>query len=298
MTKPCLAPLDHITPLAFPIPERACDSHAHIFGPYSAYALSDDRSYTPPENALERYLAHLQRIGFARGVLVTASACGTDNRSVLDALAEQPDRLRGVAVTGDDVDRETLLRWRKAGITGLRFNLYAIDGRAVYRNGVGLDMLERLAPVMRDLGLHAQIWVHAPDLVQLAPRLLRLNITLVIDHMGRMNASRGVQDPGFQQLLRMLKDGDAWTKISGADRNTNRYGLYDDIDGFARQIVAANPEQVVWGSDWPHINYYEPVQVPDDGVLLNTLARWLPDEKSREQVLVVNPARLYQFESR
>ncbi len=169
---------------------------------------------------------------------------------------------------------------------------------AVYRNGVGLDTLERLAPVMRDLGLHAQIWVHAPDLVQLAPRLLRLNITLVIDHMGRMNVSRGVQDPGFQQLLRMLKDGNVWTKISGADRNTNQYGHYDDTDEFARQIVKANPEQVVWGSDWPHINYYEPVQVPDDGVLLNTLARWLPDEKSREQVFVVNPARLYHFESR
>lgn len=296
MTKPCLPPNDHPTPVSFHVPEHACDSHAHIFGPYGAYPLADDRSYTPPENPLARYLAHLQRIGFARGVLVTASACGTDNSVILDALAQAPDQLRGVAVTGDEVDRASLVRWRQAGIRGLRFNLYAVDGKTVYRNGVGLASLERLAPVMRDLGLHAQIWIHAPDLVQLAPRLLRLNITLVIDHMGRMNASRGTQDPGFQQLLRMLKDGDAWTKISGADRNTNRFGEYDDIDAYARQIIAANPEQVVWGSDWPHINYYEPVHVPDDGILLNTLARWLPEEKSREQVLSINPARLYGFD--
>lgn len=297
MTKPCLPSHDSFTPVSFPVPEHACDSHAHIFGPYDAYPLSEERSYTPPENPLARYLAHLQRIGFARGVLVTASACGTDNSAILDALAQAPDRLRGVAVTRDDVDRASLVSWRQAGIRGLRFNLYAVDGKTVYRNGVGLQSLERLAPLMRDLGLHAQIWIHAPDLVQLAPRLLRLNITLVIDHMGRMNTSRGTQDPGFQQLLRMLKDGDAWTKISGADRNTNRYGRYDDVDAYARQIIAANPEQIVWGSDWPHINYYDPAQVPDDGVLLNTLGRWLPTAEAKKQVLVSNAARLYDFEA-
>lgn len=277
------------------MPDDACDSHAHIFGPYDTYPLSDDRSYTPSENPVENYLAHLQTIGCSRGVLVTASANGTDNRSVLDALTRYPDRLRGVAVADADVDIGTLTQWRQAGISGLRFNLYAVDGKTVYRNGVGLDALEQLAPLMREIDLHAQIWVHAPDLIELAPRLSRLKIPLVIDHMGRMNAARGTNDPGFQQLLRMLADGTAWTKISGADRNTNQHGRYEDIDAYVHQIIVANREQVVWGSDWPHINYYEAGHMPDDGVLLNTLARWLPDEPDRKQILTLNAARLYGF---
>ncbi len=284
-----------MTTLSFTMPEDACDSHAHVFGPYNEYPLAEERSYTPPENPVNRYLAHLDRIGCARGVLVTASANGTDNRSVLDALAQYPEKLRGVAVSDATASVETLNEWHQAGIAGLRFNLYAVNGATVYKNGVGLDALQQLAPKMREVGLHAQIWVHAPDLVELAPRLSQLKLPLVIDHMGRMNASKGTDDPGFAQLLRLLAEGIAWTKISGADRNTNQPGRYEDIDPFVQGIIRANREQVVWGSDWPHINYYEADRVPDDGVLLNTLARWLPDEDDRKQILTVNAARLYGF---
>jgi 2-pyrone-4,6-dicarboxylate lactonase len=139
--------------------------------------------------------------------------------------------------------------------------------------------------------------VHAPDLPELAPRLLGLGLTLVIDHMGRMSAGRGVEDPGFQQLCRWLAEGRVWTKISGADRNTMDGPPYADIDVFAKALLAANPERVVWGSDWPHINYYEPSQVPDDGELLNRLFCWLPDTALRKRVLVDNPATLYGFAS-
>jgi predicted TIM-barrel fold metal-dependent hydrolase len=291
----CCPPRNSFAPIGYTPPALACDSHAHVFGPYARFPLDIDRSYTPVENGVDRFLWHLARLGLQRGVLVTASAYGLDNGVVLDALARHPGQLRGVAVADRRVSVDTLAAWRQKGIQGLRFNLYSLGGKKVYRNGVGLDALETLAPLMKEVGLHAQIWVHAPDLVELEPRFRTLGIPLVIDHMGRMNASLGPDNPGFLRLCAMLADGVAWAKISGADRNSGDKPGYHDIDAFAARLIAANREQVVWGSDWPHINYFKESEVPDDGILLQTLGRWLPDEADRRTILVDNPARLYGF---
>jgi 2-pyrone-4,6-dicarboxylate lactonase len=294
MTRPCLPALAEFTPLDFKMPRGACDSHAHVFGPYDRHPLSDDRSYTPGEYPGAAFIAHLDRLGIERGVLVTGSAAGTDNGSVLTALSQYPDRLRGIAVPSVDASDAELDRWHAVGIRGVRANLFKRDGHAVYRNGIGIEVLEALAPRLRERGWHAQIWIHAPDLPELAPRLLKLGVPLVVDHMGRMATTRGVADAGFQQLCRMLADGSTWTKISGADRN-GQGAPYAEVDPFAKALLAANIERVVWGTDWPHINYFEAGQVPDDGALANLLARWLPDEAQRRRVLVDNPAALYDF---
>jgi predicted TIM-barrel fold metal-dependent hydrolase len=290
-----LPPQPDFTPVRYPVPAGACDSHAHVFGPYARFPLSDDRSYTPPENGAERFIGHLDRLGLTRGVLVTASAQGDDNRNVLQALAAYPDRLRAVAVVRGDVSDQDLDSLAQQGVRGARFNLYKHEGKAVYRNGVGIDDFVALAPRLKARGMHAQIWIHAPDLPELSPTLLASGVDLVVDHMGRMNAARGVDDAGFQFLCRLLAEGKAWTKISGADRNTAAGTPFSDIAPFATSLLKANSERVVWGTDWPHINYYDPVQVPDDGILLNLLADWMPDEATRKRVLVDNPARLYGF---
>ncbi|MEI2418432.1 amidohydrolase family protein [Orrella sp. JC864] len=295
MTRSCLPPREQAQPLDHALPPGACDSHAHVFGPYERFALQADRSYTPPENDAQRFIAHLDRFGLARGVLVTASAQGDDNSNVLAALQAYPQRLRAVAVLRAGVAEAELDALAAQGVRGARFNLYRHEGRNVYRNGVGLEDFEALAPRLKARGMHAQIWVHAPDLPELAPTLTRSGVDLVVDHMGRMNSARGVDDPGFAFLCRLLAEGRAWTKISGADRNTAAGAPYEDIAPFAQALLAANAQRVVWGSDWPHINYYEPDQVPDDGVLLNLLAQWMPDPVLRRQVLVGNPARLYGF---
>lgn len=295
MTKPCLPPLSSIERPAFTPPAGACDSHAHVFGPYDAFPLAEDRSYTPQEFPPEAFIQHLERLGLSRGVLVTGSASGKDNGAVLQALRQYPERLRGVVVPAPDTSDATLHQWHEAGIRGVRVNLFQRDGHAVYRNGVGLDVLERLAPRIADLGWHAQIWIHAPDLVEMAPKLEKLRLPLVIDHMGRMSTHHGTTDPGFQRLCAMLAEGTAWTKVSGADRNTVSGAPYLDIDPFVDAVLHANPKHVVWGTDWPHINYFEANQVPDDGALLNLLLRWIPDEQTRQSVLVDNPKRLYDF---
>lgn len=296
MTRPCLPPLSTMTAPVFRAPAGACDSHAHVFGPFARHPLAADRSYTPAEFDAKSFIEHLDRLGLTRGVLVTGSASGTDNGSVLEALRHFPDRLRGVVVPPPRVTDAQLDEWHATGVRAVRANLYRVDGQAVYRNGVGLDVLEALAPRLAARGWHAQIWIHAPDLVELTPRLRKLGVPLVIDHMGRMATSRGVQDAGFQQLCALLADGLAWTKISGADRNTALGAPYADIDPFVAAVLAANAERVVWGSDWPHINYFEEQRVPDDGMLFSLLERWLPQDSLRQQVLVANPAQLYGFQ--
>lgn len=295
MTRPCLPPLNDHAPVRFALPAGACDAHAHVFGPYARFPLSDERSYTPPENGAEQFVAHLDRLGLSRGVLITASSQGDDNRNALAALRAWPDRLRAVAVVRAAVSESELDALAEAGVRGARFNLYRREGRAVYRNGAGLEDFQALAPRLKARGWHAQIWIHAPDIPALAPTLLAPGIDLVVDHMGRMNAARGVDDAGFQHLCRLLAEGKAWAKLSGADRNSAAGPPYADIAAFAQALLRANADRLVWGSDWPHINYFEAPQVPDDGALCNLLAQWMPDEALRRRVLVDNPARLYGF---
>ena len=295
MTKVCCLPNKDYQKIAFNPPVGSCDSHVHVFGPFSSYPLSDDRSYTPAEFSAEDFLNHLNRIGFTRGVLVTASVCGTNNGAILNALAKYPEQFRGVVVCSADVTDQELDHWHQLGVRGVRFNLLRKNGQAVYRNGVGLEVLEKLAPRMAERGWHAQIWVHAPDLPELAPKLLSLNLPLVIDHMGRMDTVHGMHHPGFQELCRLVGQGLAWVKISGADRIRASIQTYDDVRPFAMELIQANIERIVWGTDWPHINYFDPLAIPDDGELTNLLLDWLPNSKDREQVLVHNPANLYGF---
>jgi predicted TIM-barrel fold metal-dependent hydrolase len=295
VSKICLPPNKNYSKLSFTPPQDACDSHVHVFGPFAKYPLSEDRSYTPSEFSANDFLGHLQKIGFSRGVLVTASVCGTDNGAILEALKQCPNQFRGIVVPSPDVTDRELDLWHAAGVRGARFNLLRINGKPLYRNGVGLEVLKQLAPRLAERGWHAQIWAHAPDLPELAPYLLPLGLELVVDHMGRMNTSQGIDQPGFQFLCRLLADGKAWVKISGADRIRLKNNSYDDVGPFAKALIQANIERVVWGSDWPHINYFDQDDVPDDGQLCNLLQDWMPSDAELKQVLVKNPAILYDF---
>jgi predicted TIM-barrel fold metal-dependent hydrolase len=292
MTHPCPPPRDP-SPPKIPLPPLACDTHAHVFGPADRFPYAEDRSYTPPDAPLTKYLAMLDTLGFARGALVQGSAHGRDNAAMLDALARQPVRLRGVAVAGADTPEAELRRWHALGVRGLRFNHYFRDGQLHYRGGVPLDAARALAPVMRDLGWHLQLWIDVKDLDDTAPTLKSLGLPVVIDHMGRTEATAGTSSPGFQRLLRLLGDGGCWVKLSGAHRISHKPPDYPDARPFLEALVRTNPDRLVWGGDWPHPRMDE--AMPDVGHLLDLFQAWTPDRDTRHRILVTNPARLYGF---
>jgi 2-pyrone-4,6-dicarboxylate lactonase len=277
----------------FPPPPLACDTHAHVFGPAARFPYAADRSYTPPDAPLAKYLGMLDTVGFARGVLVQGSAHGHDNAAMLDALARTPDRLRGVAVADAAAAPAELRRWHALGVRGLRFNHFFRGGALHYRGGVPLDAAKTLAPVMAELGWHLQLWIDAKDLPDTIPTLKTIGLPVVIDHMGRTEARAGTATPGFQTLLRLVGDGGCWVKVSGAHRLSQRAPEYDDAHPFHEALVRANPERLVWGSDWPHPRMEG--EMPDAGRLFELFHAWTPDGATRRRILVDNPAKLYGF---
>src|SRR3984893_16160209 len=203
MIPACLPPRDVSRP-KLPPPPNACDTHAHVFRPAARFPYAGDRSYTPPDAPLEKHLGMLDAIGFARGVLVQGSAHGHDNSAMLDALRQQPDRLRGVAVADADVSPADLREWNRIGVRGLRFNHFFREGQLHYRGGVPLSAAQTLAPVMAELGWHLQLWIGVKDLPETIPPLKSLGLPLVIDHTGCTDARAGIATEGFQSLLRAV----------------------------------------------------------------------------------------------
>jgi 2-pyrone-4,6-dicarboxylate lactonase len=274
------------------LPRGACDCHAHVFGPAARFPYAEPRSYTPEDAPYEAYIAHLDRLGCARGVLVQPSAYGRDNAAMLDALSLSPDRLRGVAVGGAELTPETLKSWHANGVRGLRANEFRRDGKPYYQNGVRLAEVEPLFGAMADLGWHLQLWIDARDLPELLPALARVPVPVVVDHMGRMDHRRGINHPGFQALLRGVGEGRLWAKVSGTYRLAASAPDYLEAKPFHDALVAANPTNLVWGSDWPHPRPEGPV--PDAKHLLDLFLDWTA-EPARAAILSANPARLYDF---
>ena len=248
--------------------------------------MVEGRSYTPPEAPPATYLAMLDGSGMAHGVLVQVSVHGTDNTLMLETLRAHPDRLRGVCVVAPDVSDRDLETLAKAGVVGCRFNV-------LFGGGVGFDALEVIARRVAPLGWHVQFLLDARNLAELAPRLARLPVPFVIDHMGHMPTSAGVQHAGFRTLLALLRDADCWVKMSGAYRLSEAGPPYADTIPFAHALVQTRPDRMVWGSDWPHVALNGPM--PNVGDLLDVLADWVPDAELRNRILTENAHRLYGF---
>ena len=275
------------------LPRGACDCHCHVFGPAARFPYAEPRSYTPDDAPLEAYLGLLDRLGFERGVLVQPSAYGRDNRAMIDALTREPERLRGVAVGGEELTPAILNEWHACGVRALRVNEFRRDGKPYYQNGVRLSDVEHLLPAMAELGWHLQLWIDARDLPEMMPALARVPVPVVVDHMGRMDYRGGTDHPGFQALVRGVGEGRLWSKLSGTYRLGATAPDYAEARPFHDALVAANPANLVWGSDWPHPRPEGPV--PDAARLLQVFLAWTPNDRTRKAILADNPARLYDF---
>jgi 2-pyrone-4,6-dicarboxylate lactonase len=272
----------------------AWDTHAHVFGPADTFPFAEGRGYTPPAAPAESYVALLDRLGFAHGVVVQGNAHGYDNRVVLDALARWPGRLRGVAITDTRIAPDTLPEWHRSGMRGLRFHLFSSAGRPGYVRGVGLDVFQSFRRAMRELNWVMQVWCDWRLLTEAAATLrdISADMPVVIDHMLNIPAERGIDDPAFQALLRLVGEGYVHVKLSGAYRLSRQYPDYPDAEAFHHALVRANPERLVWGTDWPHPQIDAAV-MPDDGHLVDLFHRWTPDAVHRQLILVDTPARLF-----
>lgn len=268
------------------LPSGAVDCHAHVFGPYDRFPLTLPRSYSPPEASLDQYEALLATMGFDRGVLVQPSVHGTDNRSMVDALRRAPDRLRGVAVVDPAVGDAELDDLHAAGVRGVRVNV-------LFAGGTDLAQTEKLAARIAPRGWHVQLLVDLGTMPDFASRFGDFPCPVVVDHMGHVGPSRAAGSPGFQGLLDLLRKGTAWVKLSGAYRVTETGPPFADVAPVARDLIAANPAQCVFATDWPHPALKWPM--PDDGDLVDLFAAWEPDEARRRAIFVDNPERLYGF---
>jgi predicted TIM-barrel fold metal-dependent hydrolase len=268
------------------LPRLSCDSHHHIFGPYAQYPMQTERSYTPPEATLADYRRMCQTLGIERSVLVHPSIYGTDLRSLTGILGQCGDWMRGVAVVDASVDDKTLALLDRAGVRGVRFNV-------LFKGGTPLAQARAIGARVARLGWHVQLLIDLAAHPSFYEDWRDFPATIVVDHMGHMSASHGVDAPGFQGMLRLLAEGRCWVKLSGTYRTSGLAHPYADTLPFVQALVNTNPEQLVWGTDWPH----PAVQLmPNDGDLADLVPLWLADAELRQQVLVRNPARLYGFD--
>lgn len=290
-TEPTIAPprRDSHPPTAFTLPEAATDAHCHIFGPAHRFPFATNRTYTPPDSGLDEFRALQSRLGLSRAVFVQASCHGTDNSAMLNALIEGAGSYAGVAMIDDSHSDADLSELHAAGVRGIRFNFVRHLGGAP-----DLDKLWRLIGRVEPLGWHVELHFDAKDLPEYSDLFAAMPVSYIIDHMARVDATAGVAQAPFQHLLGLLgNDEKAWVKISGAERLTaDGPPPYDDVVPYARALVEAAPDRVLWGTDWPHPNVRH---MPDDGDLVDLLAIIAPSEQLRHKILVSNPQSLYDF---
>jgi predicted TIM-barrel fold metal-dependent hydrolase len=272
------------------LPPLACDCHAHIAGPKSAYPYSPRRIYTPPDALLPAYLGMLGILGVERAVLIQPSVYGTDNRAMLDAMAKAGDRFRGVAVVDDAVTDAELEKMHAAGVRGVRINVVDV---AEDKGVIPMASLRRLAERIKPLGWHVEFLMHADEFPDLDAQFADFPVDIVLGHLGYMRTDKGLGAPGFHALLRLMRAGRCWVKLTGPYRISVDGMPYPDVTPFAHALIDAAPQRVIWGTDWPHVMVKS--AMPNDGALCDLLLDWVPDENIRRKVLVENPAKLYDF---
>jgi predicted TIM-barrel fold metal-dependent hydrolase len=279
----CLPPPATQRPPRERLPAGSVDAHVHIIGATDRYPLDARRNYTPHVCTLADYRELMDRLGIDRAVLVQPSLYGTDNRALLDALAEGGDTLRGVVVPAPDIGDDALRAMHRAGVRGIRLNLISPQMLSV---DDGVALARRVA----DWGWHLQLHVAlgGEGLQALLDVAERTTLPLVVDHLGRVAPQRMPAE-----LIELLRAGRCWVKLSAPYRVSAVPFPHEDLQPLLRMLLGANPDRLVWGSDWPHTE--QQVTVPQAADLAGLLARWVPSEALRRRILVDNPARLYDW---
>jgi predicted TIM-barrel fold metal-dependent hydrolase len=287
----------------FAVPKDACDCHVHVFGPVSRFPYAASRTYTPADASVEELQQLQSDLHLGRVVLVQPSVYGTDNAAHVDAARRLGPRARIVAVIDETISDGALEELHRAGTRGIRVNLHTAG---VDDPGEARQRLRKAASRIAGLGWHVQAYAKLSVISALRDEMAALPVPLVIDHFGGADAKLGVGQPGFDALLDLARSGKAYVKLSAPYRSSVKRPDFADVKPLARALIDANPDRMVWGSDWPHpggssrtektrLDEIEPFFPEDDGGTLNLLPLWAPDEALRHKILVDNPARLYGY---
>jgi len=279
----------------FRVPPGAVDAHCHVFGPGDTFPYAPERKYTPCDASKDQLFALRDHLGFSRNVVVQATCHGADNRSMVDALRSSGGKARGVATVRRSVTDEELQDMHEAGVRGVRFNFVK---RLV--DFTPKEELLEIAHRIRQWGWHVVIYFEAVDLPELLDFFTELPTQIVVDHMGRPDVSKPVDGPEFELFVKFMREHDnVWSKVSCPERlsmsgpralDSERHA-YRDVIPFAKQIIEAFPDRVLWGTDWPHPNLKD--HMPDDGLLVDFIPHIAVTETQQRKLLVDNPMRLY-----
>ena len=274
------------------LPAKACDAHVHIFGPRPKFPFAPNRKSTFADAPKEKLFAMHQRLGIQRCVIVQSIVHGNDNAVVEDAIVAGGGNYLGVALAEVNVSDQELKRLADRGFRALRFQyMKHIAG------GCDVNDVLKLTPRLADVGMHLQVHFESELVHTVGQSFLKSAVPVVIDHMARVDATKGENHADFQALMKLLDHSNMHVKVSGIDRidSTAHAGSgYPLGTLLAARLVANFPQQCVWGLDWPHPNH---THIPDDGELVDALARIAPSKELLESLLVTNPQALYRFET-
>lgn len=290
------------TPVNFDVPAGSCDCHTHIHGDPAKFPFFSGRVYTPELASPEEMTAVHKALHIERVVIVTPSVYGPDNSATLFGMKARGATARGVAVIDDKTPDGDLDTMNQLGIRGIRLNL-ATGG--VNDPKVGRPRFQAAVERVKTRNWHVQLFTSLSMISAIKDLVATSPVPVVFDHFGGAQAELGVEQPGFADLLELVKSDKAYVKISGAYRASRLAPDYSDAAPLARALIAANADRIIWGTDWPHPDSVTqpgrknsdvtPLLQIDDGRLLNQLPMWAPDEATRKKILVDNPARLYGF---
>ena len=272
------------------LPKGACDSHVHVFGPASVFPYAKGAPFVPHDAPKEKLFAMHAVLGIEHCVIVQSTCHGFDNRVVADAIKARNGAYLGVALAPVSVDDGELKRLAGLGFRGVRFNFMKHLGGGTKVDDI-IAFTTRLAP----LGMHLQVHYESSMIHDLAPWFRKSAVPVVIDHMGRVDASLGIDQPDFRALLELMKDERILVKVSGSERCSKRAPPYADAVPFATKLVAEFGDRTLWGTDWPHPNLNH---IPDDGLLADLLSEIAPTGALRQALLVDNARRFYRFITR
>jgi 2-pyrone-4,6-dicarboxylate lactonase len=287
MKKTTLAPDPNTKQPKFRPPPLACDAHCHIFGPAAKFPYDPDASYHPPDAPFEGLQKLHSILGFERAVIVHASCHGPDMRATLDGIKRSKGAYRGTAIIDESYGDKEFAEMEAGGIRGVRFNFVQhLGGRP------DMGLFHRTVARLKEMDWHLILHLDAQDLVEFREMFMRIPVPMVIDHMGRVQAAAGLEQQPFKVLLDFMKNQNTWVKITGAERISSKGPPFDDAVPFAQALIAAAPDRILWGTDWPHPN----VKVmPNDGDLVDLFPLMAPEPELQYKILVDNPARLYGF---